>query len=314
MNGYIDGLVNVPHDARGGVLTIGNFDGVHLGHQRIVAAARAIAEMEGRKVVVMTFEPPPELVLRPRSTPQRVLPPEQKVSCLLEAGADYAVAMNTDEALLAMAPEEFVDKIIVQTFAPRHMVEGPNFFFGLARSGDVNTLRLAGDRHAFTVKVVEPVRMRLSGDIQRVSSTLIRRLVQEGAVEDAAACLGREFTLYGSVVPGAGHGRVLEFPTANLKPGSQVLPGDGVYAGRGEIGGRTYPAAISVGTKPTFGCEDRTVEAFLLGADGDFYGQELALVFRCWLRGQKQFRNVAQLQGQMVKDVQRVREICGSDV
>ncbi len=307
----VEGLENVPAEARRGVLTVGNFDGVHLGHRRILQSARAIADSEGLKLAVMTFEPPPELILRPDQEPRRVLPPSEKARLILAAGADYVVSARTDQALLAMAPDEFIEQVITGAFAPRHVVEGPNFHFGLSRGGDVHTLRQAGDREGFTVKVVEAVRLELSGAGEvRISSTLIRDLLIEGRVEDAAACLGRPFALFAEVIQGRGHGRVLEFPTANVEPGEQVCPGDGVYAGKAIIADREFPAAISIGDKPTFGESGRTVEAFLIGAEGDFYGQQIAIQFLQRIRDQKKFADADALKEQIAKDVARVREVC----
>lgn len=309
----VEGLENVPAAARRGVLTVGNFDGVHLGHRRILQTARGIADSEGLKLAVLTFEPPPELVLRPEREPRRVLPPAEKARMLLEAGADCVVSARTDQALLAMGPDEFIGRVLIETFAPRHVVEGPNFCFGLGRSGDVHTLRRAGDREGFTVKVVEPVRVDLSGGVGevRISSTLIRNLLIDGRVEDAAACLGRPFALFAEVIAGRGHGRVLDFPTANVDAGQQVCPADGVYIGKAIIGDDEFPAAVSIGDKPTFGASERTVEAFLIGAEGDFYGQQISLEFLQRLRDQERFADADALKEQIAKDVARVREVCG---
>lgn len=305
---FLDNLEQVPPKARGGVLTIGNFDGVHLGHQKLLNSARALADAHQASVAAVTFDPPPELVLRPESIPEQLVPAWRKCELLAEHGADYVVQLRTDEAMLAMSPDEFIERIIVCSFTPRYVVEGPNFFFGLARSGNVGTLRAAGRREGFAVEVVEPARIDVNGETERISSTLIRGLVQAGNVRDAARCLGRPFCLYGTVVPGEGQGKHLEFPTTNLDFGPQVLPADGVYAGIGTIGEQSWPAAISVGDKPTFASADWTVEAYLIGADGNFYGREMQLEFLQWLRTQQKFAGLSQLKGQLAKDVQRVQD------
>jgi len=307
----IDGLENVPDSLRGCVLTVGNFDGVHLGHQRILHAARSLGESSGAPVAAMALEPPPDLVLRPADTPQRLTPLPQKRELLARHGAGWVVVARADGELLGMSPEEFIDRVVVGRFAPSHVVEGPDFFFGRGRAGNVDVLRAAGRSRQFAVHVVQTVTLDMPEGPQRVSSTLIRRLVAEGRAADAARCLGRPFALYGSVIAGAGHGRVIEFPTANIDAGEQVVPADGVYAGRAEIAGSELPAAISVGTKPTFGPTPRTIEAFLIGGGGDYYNQPMALSFLERLRDQRRFDGIKELRAQIAKDVQRVREICG---
>ncbi len=306
----IRGLDSVGPAVRSCVLTIGNFDGVHLGHQRILKRAKELADAAGVGVAAMTFEPPPEFVLRPQEPPRRLTSPDEKARLLVEAGADWVVFEKADSMLLAMAPTEFIDSIIMKHFSPRHIVEGPNFFFGLARSGNVRTLGDAGLARNYAVHVIEPASVDLPDGPQRISSTLIRQLVMDGKVDLAAKCLGRPFTLVGKVVAGAGQGRILEFPTANLAPGEQVLPADGVYAGTAEFECGTFPTAISVGTKPTLGPAPRTIEAFLLDASGNFYDQQMTLKFNQFLRPQQRFDGMETLRNQIAKDVQRVREIC----
>ena len=310
----LTGLDSLPPAVRSCVLTIGNFDGVHRGHARILQTARERARAGGLAVVAMTFEPPPDLVLRPDDAPQRVVPPEIKARLLREAGCDWVVTAHADRALLALEPQPFIEQVIVRRFAPRHVVEGPNFCFGRRRAGTVETLRRAGTAEGFEVHVTEPVRVELSGGEEVISSTLIRRLVAAGRVADAARCLGRDYCLVGRVVQGTGLGRSLGYPTANLSAGEQVCPGDGVYAGRAVVGGNQFAAAISVGTKPTFTDgepAERVVEAFLLNAAGDYYDETMALSFVRRLRAQRRYDGPEALKAQMAKDVERVREMVG---
>ena len=312
--GCIEGLESVPTAARTCVLTIGNFDGVHLGHQRIVRMARALGRPAGLPVVAMTFDPPPDLVLRPDDAPQRVVPAAIKCHLLRQAGCDWVVTARPDRAMLSLSPEQFVHEVIVRRLSPRHLVEGPNFHFGAQRAGNVQVLRQFGAAAGFDVHLAEPVRLELDGRDAVISSTLIRQLVAAGRVDEARRCLGRDFTLYGRVVPGRGIGRGLDYPTANLSLTEQVCPGDGVYAGRATLDGGEFLAAISVGTQPTFsdGADgQRTVEAFLLAAGGDFYGQEMVLTFVERLRPQRRYDSPEGLKAQMAKDVERVRQICG---
>jgi len=307
----IEGLERVPPEARGGVLTIGNFDGVHVGHQRILQTARALADREGTHVAAMTFEPPPGALLHPGNPPQRITPPRRRIERLLEAGGDRVVVARTDTGLLEWTPDEFVERAILARLAPRHVVEGPNFFFGRARAGTIDRLRSAGRDADFGVRVVDPVVLDFAEGPARVSSTLIRSLLSGGRIEDANRCLGRDFTLYGTVGAGEGRGRRLGFPTINLSGCCQIVPGDGVYAGWASVAGAEYAAAVSIGTRSTFGVGRRAVEAFLLDADGTYYDREVSLRFLRRLRAQVRFDGIEALKAQMAKDVEHVREICG---
>ncbi len=310
----IHGLESLPAEARRGVLTIGNFDGMHVGHQRIIATARELADAEGLAVVALTFEPPPDLVVRPQDQPRRLTPADQKADLLRQAGADWVVFVTADRQLLAMEPNEFIRKMVAAMVAPRYVVEGWNFFFGRGRSGNVDTLREAGEELGFAVHVVEAVTVQLPGGDERVCSTLIRDLVSAGLVEQATLCLGRPFALYGYVVAGHNRGRLLEYPTANIAPSEQVIPADSIYAGWADIDGRTFAAAISIGDQPTFAPAARTIEAHLLDVDEDFYGRFMTLRFVTRLREQRQFDGPAALSAQIAKDVERVRGICQQGV
>jgi len=307
----IQGLEAVPDDVRGCVLTIGNFDGVHAGHRHILTTARDLAAERGKQVVALTFEPPPDLVLRPADVPMRIAPPEERCSRLKDAGADWIVTLRTTGDLLEMPAEAFVDEIVLRRFAPSAMVEGENFFFGRDRQGTVDLLHRAGIDAGFDVQVVRPITITLDGEEIRISSTLIRRLVSQGRVEDAARCLGRHFVLYGRVVGGHRRGRLIEYPTANLDPAQQITPGDGIYAALADVRGRRFPAAVSIGNNPTFGPAERTIEAFCLDAEGDFYDERMALSFVARLRDQERFADASALKARIARDVQRVREICG---
>jgi riboflavin kinase/FMN adenylyltransferase len=308
---FVKGLDSIPPEARGGVLTIGNFDGVHMGHQRILLNCRAEAG-EGVPVVVVTFDPLPEAVLLPKEdVPPLIYPVDQNSQLLLRHGADVVAVATTTRELLALTPREFVEQTIVRHLQPRHVVEGANFFFGRGRTGDVTTLAQLGAEHGFDVTVVDPVVLSLPEGQRRVSSTLIRELILEGRIEDANYCLARDFTFRGQVVSGEGRGRLLEFPTANLEVFGQVVPADGVYAGRAEIDGANYIAAVSIGNKPTFAPAPRTIEAFLIDAQGDFYGRTMALTIKHRLREQRKFDNAESLRQQIARDVEKIRKLLG---
>ena len=311
-NRCLQGLGALPESIRGCVLTIGNFDGVHLGHQKIIATAGPLADKIDAPVVAVTFEPPPELALRPESSPQRITPAAQKRRLLLEAGCDFIVTLTADRELLAITPADFIEQTVVKRLAPSHIVEGRNFFFGRGRSGNIDTLRDASASGGFETHVVEPVMIGLPMGERRISSSLVRSLILAGRIDQARRCLGRQFALFGAVVPGTGRGKkLLGFPTINLDTGQQVIPADGVYAGRAELADSVYPAAISIGASPTLGGTGRSVEAFLIDAEGDFLGLEAKLNFVELIGEQQKLAGVEALRRQIVKDVTRVREIIG---
>lgn len=313
MNKCLESLDDVGLEVRGCSLAIGNFDGVHLGHQQIIQTARSLAQPEGHRVVALTFSPAPEQILRPGKPAPRLLPHDRKCHALLEAGADVVVTAPATHELLAMPARQFVEEIIVKRFGALHMVEGNDFRFGAKRGGDVGLLNLMGCHYGFAVHVVGSVTLDLPhghGPV-RITSTLIRKLVADGHVDTAMRCMGRPYTLYNTVIPGEGKGRLMDFPTANIHAGDQVVPADGVYAGRARIEGKNYPAAISVGHKITMGpTHELYIEAFLLDAQGDFYGQTMAMSFLRRLRGQEKFADMTALREQIARDVQQVREVC----
>jgi riboflavin kinase / FMN adenylyltransferase len=313
----------------GVVLTIGNFDGVHRGHQAILAAARRRAEAAGTQTVAMTFDPHPATILTPDRIPPTLTPLEEKLSLLERAGADVAVVVESRPEFFSTSADGFIRDIIVGRFHPVAVVEGPTFGFGHRRQGTVDTLRAAGPAHRFEVEIVEPVRVALGGHPDTViSSSLVRHLLQSGTVDGAGLCLGRPYALLGSVEHGAGRGRSLGFPTANLAVGSQLIPAEGVYAGCAFIRNvqaattpqgyklvmveqplQPIPAAISIGRKPTFDEQDLAVEAYLLDYAGDLYGHELRLEFLAWIRPQEKFASPELLAEAMERDAARTREV-----
>ncbi len=307
-NRCIQGLNNVPQSLRGCVLTIGNFDGVHVGHQRILQTARRLANEKSVPLVAVTFEPPPDLIARPDDVPQRLLPADRKTAALLEVGVDAVVLIDITPEFLKTSAEQFIQRVIIDRFAATAMVEGENFFFGHDREGNVDTLRAAGESYGFEVHVVPPLKLEFGGSLQRVSSTAIRRLISAGDVAQAAALLGRAYTIFGPVVSGKGHGRVLSFPTVNVDTGQQIIPAHGVYAGSAEIENQNFTAAISVGTKMTLGPGPLTVEAHLIDAEGDYYNRQVALKFIHRIRSQQKVENENALKMQIAKDVQSVRK------
>jgi riboflavin kinase/FMN adenylyltransferase len=308
------------------VVTIGSFDGVHVGHAALVRRAREIAATKaGTRVVVMAFDPHPTTVLAPERVPARLTTFEQRAEYLGSMGADEVVRLEPSGNLLSLSPEEFLGHV-VGDLAPVAIVEGDDFRFGRGRTGDVETLRRYGQAHGFSVEVVAPVEVAMTdGTLVRASSTMTRWLLEQGRIADAAAVLGRPYEMVGSVVQGDRRGREIGFPTANLRS-ECVAPGDGVYAGTAILDdGREFLAAISVGSKPTFGEHERAVEAFLFRAapgsagpagwsaiDGlPEYDWPLRLRFEHWVRDQVAFASLPALLEQVERDCARVREMAG---
>ncbi|HUN80597.1 MAG TPA: bifunctional riboflavin kinase/FAD synthetase [Phycisphaerae bacterium] len=299
---------------RGAVLTVGNFDGVHLGHQRILRTAHALAKVSSAAVMAMTFEPHPIALLHPDSAPARLTPWEEKLLQLERYGADAVVRLKTDWPLLSLTAEDFVREVLVKRIHPSYIVEGPNFGFGRQRKGSVETLRAMAAKGGFQVHVVEPYRLhRADGSSLVVSSTAVRDLLARGDVATAAECLGRPYRLVGSVVHGAGAGRTLGFPTINLATGEQLIPAEGVYSGWAEVAGLRRPAAISIGRRPTFGGDKLLVEAFVLDESGDWYAERAALELVSFLRPQQKFADADALARQIGDDVRRVREMASHE-
>lgn len=304
-------LDEVPDDLGRTVVTIGNFDGVHLGHQHVVRRAREMADdLAVDHVVAVTFDPHPFAVLRPEHAPPTLTTVPVRVELLAAAGVDDVLVVPFSRDIAAWTPERFVEEILVETLQARAVVVGANFRFGNRAAGDVATLREQGEVHDF---VTEPV--ALDGGPQVWSSTYVRNCLAAGDVEGAAEALGRPFTVRGTVSRGEQRGRELGYPTANVPTGGAAAPADGVYAGwlvRADTGER-FAAAISVGTNPTFdGERDRRVEAYVLDrTDLALYGVEVEVAFVAHLRGMRRFDGVDPLLEAMAEDVRRTRSLLG---
>jgi len=319
------GLGDVPEDWGKSVVTIGVFDGVHLGHQRIVARAAEIGAQRGLPVVVITFDPHPDEVVRPGSHPPFLSSARRRADLLVGLGADAVCVIPFNLGFSRLDPDEFVRTVLVDRLHAAAVVVGEDFRFGHKAAGDVPLLARLGEKYEFTAEGM-PL---LGDDGTTISSTYIRRLLEDGDVEAAAKELGRPHRVEGVVVRGHQRGRALGFPTANLEtPPHTAIPADGVYAGwlsiagpgsdpgpdsgPGDEAGDRWPAAISVGTNPTFGEGARTVEAYAIDrTDLDLYGLHAAIDFTRRLRGMVPFNSVDELIEQMARDVDAARDICG---
>jgi riboflavin kinase/FMN adenylyltransferase len=303
------------------VLTIGNFDGVHIGHQQILRAAKETAAERQTQLVVMTFEPHPLSVLHPQQKLELLTSLALKKHLIAKAGADCLFLIKSTPELLSLSPDEFVQRFISKGIRPSVVVEGESFNFGSGRAGSVHTLQELGPKKGFIVSVIEAKEIKLStGQTVKVSSTVIRNTLKTGAVADAAVALSRPYRLIGQIIPGRGKGKQLGFPTANMAPTEQLVPAEGVYAGYVQIGDSekyvcsataTVPAALSIGTAKTLGTDyPRLIEAHILTGDvGDLHGKNLAMDFIQRIRSQQKFDNEKDLSAQIAKDCKTAKQI-----
>jgi riboflavin kinase/FMN adenylyltransferase len=294
------------------VLTIGNFDGIHRGHQAILRRCRTLAQPYGARVVALTFDPHPARTLRPGAEPPRLTTLHEKVDSLKAWGADEVHVLEPTEQTLSQSPEAFVQRLVAE-HQPVAMVEGADFRFGKKRAGDMQRLAELGAAHGFEVATEPAIEVGLSDSlIAPVSSSLVRWLVGRGRVRDAALCLADQFTLTGAVVTGEQRGRQIGVPTLNLDPAAyaeHLVPADGVYAGTVTLeDGSNHPAGISIGVKPTFGQNHLAVEACLLDFDREIYGETVTFHFARWLRDQYPYPALEPLKAQLTRDLERTRQ------
>jgi riboflavin kinase/FMN adenylyltransferase len=299
---HLDAL---PDAARGGAVSIGNFDGVHRGHIAIVRRLLERADEVSGPAIVFTFDPHPVRLLRPEQCPPPLTWTERKAQLLAAHGVDWIVAYPTDEALLQLSATDFFKRIVRGALDARALVEGPNFFFGHNREGTIERLRQLTDAAAIVLDIVPPV--EVDGGI--VSSSRVRELIRSGNVEQAKKLLAAPYRIRGMVTHGAGRGAKIGFPTANLGAIDTLLPAQGVYAGRAWIGTTARPAAINLGPSPTFGDTTTRVEAHLIGQHDPLYGEPLEVDFLARLRDIRPFPSPQALAEQLARDVEEVKRI-----
>ncbi|WKK61736.1 bifunctional riboflavin kinase/FAD synthetase [Corynebacterium sp. P3-F1] len=340
----LSGLGQVPTDMRDPVVTIGVFDGVHRGHQKLIRRAVNVARETGVECVVMTFDPHPVKIFAPEHTPETLVPLAERARLIGELGVDHLLVIDFTKELAGESPEEYFRSVIVDTLHASRVVVGENFTFGAGASGTAQTMLALGEKYGVDVDVVS----LLFDGTERICSTAIRDALRGGDVTQASEFLGREFSVTAVVERGAGRGgRELGYPTANqYAADTDAVPGDGVYAGwftvlpehdeyEGADGadgtrngdgvsgssaslgpivgdmepGIRYPAAISVGTNPTFGDHRRSIESFVLDRDADLYGRTARVEFIAKVRDMVKFDSVDELLENMARDVARVRQI-----
>jgi riboflavin kinase/FMN adenylyltransferase len=288
------------------VVTIGVFDGVHRGHQELIGRGLKRARQVGLPLVVVTFDPHPSEVVRPGSHPPVLTPVWRKAELVEGLGVDAFCVLPFTTEFSRLPADEFVHVVLVERLHAAAVVVGENFRFGHRAAGDLATLRTLGSKFGFSTEGVGMLR----DDDVTLSSTFVRSSIDAGDVGQAAKALGRPHRVDGIVVRGEGRGRQLGFPTANVHTERHVaIPADGIYAGWAVLHGRRLPAAVSVGTNPTFEGRQRTVEAYILDFDEDIYGVQLGVEFVERLRGMVRFDSVEELVEQMGHDVERTRDL-----
>jgi riboflavin kinase / FMN adenylyltransferase len=311
------GLEATPGDLGRTVVTVGMYDGVHRGHQVLIGAAVARAREQGRPCLLLTFDPHPAEVVRPGSHPAILTSLDRKAELVAGLGVDAMCVLPFTPEFMRLSPETFTHTVLVEQLHAAHVVVGENFTYGHRAAGTVASLTVEGRRFGFAVEGV-PLAQLADGDVA-ISSTYIRACVAAGDMEAAASALGRPHRVDGVVVRGDRRGRDLGYPTANVETAPfTAIPADGVYAGhlvpRDPRSGTSLdrlPAAISVGTNPTFQGSRRTVEAFVLDWDGDLYGEHVGVEFAARLRPMRAFAGVEELVTAMACDVERTRALLG---
>lgn len=292
------------------VLTIGNFDGVHKGHLELFRKTRERARAIKGQSAVMTFEPHPVRVMKPGNGPPLITPTQQKLELIGQAGIDVIFCLPFTREFASVSAQDFVEKILLDRIGIREIVVGYDYTFGYERRGDIRLLREMGAKLGFTVHVVPPVYI----DDRLVSSTSVRKLVQEGRLSEAETFLGRHYQICGTVIRGAGRGgKLLGFPTANLRVVDELIPKTGVYAVTVLLDDKTYDGVTNIGYNPTFGgTESLSVETHLLSFSGDLLGKTIKINFIQRLRDERSFESAEDLADQIARDTHEAREVLES--
>ena len=295
-------------DVRRAVLSVGNFDGMHLGHQKILRAVVERAQATGALAGVVTFDPHPEKVLRPNDAPHLLTATQHKIALIRNLGVAHLLIIKFDMQFAATPPEDFVKQLVTHSQPLREICVGHEWSFGKDRRGNLDLLKKLGGQFDFNVVGISPV--KVNGAV--VSSTAIRRAIESGDFAKAAEMLGREYTILGTVVRGDNLGKKIGFPTANLSAHSEQFPPNGVYLAEAWIGGTLHHGVVNLGIRPTVssGKSERVLEIHLLDFNRDIYGEDVEVRFVRYLRPERKFENIEALVQQIDRDVREARELC----
>ncbi len=306
-----DGIESVPRGFGPSAVTVGKFDGIHVGHRAVFAQLCDHADAAGLVPTVVTFDRSPLSLIRPEEAPPALSSPAQKAGLLADAGIAVTVMLHFTREFAALSPEDFVKRILVDALNAKLVLAGSDFKFGENNSGDLDALRRFGAQFGFAVELIDDLRHDDGEAARRASSTWIRELLTAGRVREAAALLGRAPSIRSRVVHGAQRGRELGYPTANLDAAIEgMLPADGVYAAWATVDGERYGAAVSIGNNPTFdGIPQHQVEAHLLDQELDLYDKTIELAFVDRVRGMKKFDSADVLAGQLAADELVIRDL-----
>lgn len=305
------GFTSMPDAARGAVAALGNFDGVHLGHQAVIAEAAALARSLGAPPAAAVFTPHPRRVFQPDAEPFRLMTDAQRVRALAAAGAAMVHHIPFNRALAQMSPERFVGEVLDEGLGLKGVVIGADFCFGRDRAGDARTLQALGAARGLKVAIAAPV--SAGGGTGKISSSEVREALRAGAPEQAAALLGRPFAVEGEVRRGDQRGRTLGFPTANLALGDYVRPAFGVYAVTVDLGGgQALPGVANIGRRPTVDGTGVRLEAHLFDVDGDLYGRTISCALVAFLRAEQRFDGLDALKAQIAEDCAAARRRLGA--
>jgi riboflavin kinase / FMN adenylyltransferase len=286
------------------ILSVGNFDGLHLGHQKILRMVVERVHAPAQRSAVITFDPHPLRLLRPEQAPLMIQTLSQRLAGFEHLGLDAALVLRFDRALCEVSPEEFIERILIGGLRVGAIFVGANFWFGHRAAGDVHLLEKFGKLRGFDVQIVPPVEVQ--GQI--VSSTSVRGAVASGNVAGAIPLLGRAFSLTGEIHPGAGRGRTILFPTLNLVPRQELLPKLGVYATESIVAGNSYRSVTNVGTRPTFNGHGLTVESHLFGFSAEITSGPMEVRFQSRLRDEQKFSGAEELRAQIARDISAAKE------
>lgn len=288
------------------VLTIGNFDGVHLGHQKIFKQVLKKSDLIGGSPVAMTFDPHPIKVLCPDKDLKLICPVREKYRLMFDCGIKHIIVVPFDKAFACTEPEDFVKSLLVKTIGVKWIVVGDNYNFGKAKRGNTKMLRAMSKQLGFGLTVVRSA----SVSFHPISSSAIRSLITKGKVYEASLMLGRFYYIEGKVVKGTGRGsKILQIPTANIDTDYEVLPKEGVYVAKAKLADKTFDAVINIGTNPTFGSNHLTCEVHILNFDANIVNQAIKVTFIQRLRDEKRFENPTELKAQILKDIAKAKEI-----
>ncbi len=305
------GLDAIPPGLHRPVITMGSFDGIHRGHQKLLERVVELAAENDGTPVLLTFEPHPQQVVAPGTAPPLLTGRAEKLPLIEEAGIALTIILTFNRELSELAAEVFVRQVLVDRLGVAHLVLGHDHAFGRERRGREELLQRLAPELGFGIEVVDAV----LDDGVAITSTVIRNLLAAGEVERAAHMLGRPYSLGGLVVRGEGRGRELGFPTANLalEVNRKCMPGDGIYAVRVRVRGSTRSGACSIGRRPTFGSGDRTIEVYLIDFEDDIYGDRIEVTFQARLRDELAFENPQELVEQMRRDVENVQRLMSQE-